>query len=98
MASSGGVAIRAMGVCSGLAILCVGATLPIWTTWYFCPLGAVGHPSSLWQALGELPANIREANSYPELWATHQDNHITGGLFLALASGVAWAAFRAAAV
>ena len=93
MASRSRVASCAVGI--GLAVLGVGAALPDWTTWYFCPLGGVGHPGPLCWALAQLPANVRDAGTDPRLWACHLDNLVTGGLLLAVAAGVAWAVFRA---
>jgi len=86
--------IRFFAAGSVLAVLAIGAILPIWTTWYFCQLGAVGVQSPLWPMLAELPATFREARSYHEIWDVHEDNLLKAGLLVAVAAGVGGAVLR----
>ena len=87
--------IRLCAAGSVLVVLGIGAFLPIWTTWYFCQLGAVGRRSSMWPMLAELPANFREARRFHEIWDVHQDNLFYAGLLVAVAADVGWAVLQA---
>jgi hypothetical protein len=86
--------VKFYAVCSVLIVFVIGACVPIWRTFYFCPLGEIWRESSLWWVVAELPDNVRDARGYQDVLEAHTTNLVTGFLLITVALLVGWSVFR----
>jgi len=83
-----------LGIAAALAVLAIGAAVPVWTAWYIGELEWTGELTPLWVAISRFPASYRAANGIDQLWQMQEENIVVGAGLLLLAAGVGYGFYR----
>jgi len=81
-----------MGLVAGLAVLTIGACLPIWTVWYLNDWEGLGEAGPVWRAAAQVSNNLRFGD-YSELARLHETNLLTAVVLYLLAWIIGLAVF-----
>jgi hypothetical protein len=77
-----------------VAVLAIGAALPIWMAWYFIDWQGVGYWVPIWEIGSPTPPAGRVASCRGELWRPQEYNLIQGAVLLLIAGGVGYGVYR----